>query len=198
MMTDILTLQGSEASPYLPDLARLRIQVFREFPYLYEGSREYEERYLADYFATPDSVLVIARDAHNGRIVGASTAMPLVSADQAFQSALRTFDRNASEIHYFGESVLLPEFRGQGIGHQFFDAREAAAKCAGFHTTAFCAVVRPINHPLRPDNYRPHDRFWSKRGYIHHPEIRVSLDWKEPGEANQTSHDLSFWIRTAE
>ncbi len=186
---------GASAIPYLNDLADLRIRVFREYPYLYDGNFEYEKSYLADYFSTPDSLLVIARDPTDGSIVGASTAMPLVSADEAFRSPLVTAGYDVSKIHYFGESVLLPEFRGRGLGHRFFDEREAAACAAGFAITAFCAVDRPANHPLRPADFRAHDAFWKKRGYTHHPEIRVSLDWKEPGHASEMTHPLSFWMR---
>lgn len=194
-MTEIFTLSGRDATPFLADLARLRIRVFRDFPYLYEGSQNYEEKYLAEYFSTPESVLVIARDVADGHIVGASTAMPLTTADEAFQTPLAAAGYDLSNIHYFGESVLLPEYRGQGIGHRFFGEREAAAQRAGFATTAFCAVARPADHPQRPKNYRTHDAFWEKRGYVHHPEIQVSLDWKEPGDTDQIKHSLNFWIR---
>jgi GNAT superfamily N-acetyltransferase len=193
--SEVSTLQGNDAAPFLADLARLRIQVFRKFPYLYEGDFEYEKKYLADYFSTPDSILVIARNVDSGNIVGASTAMALANADEAFQAPLVAAGYEISKIHYFGESVLLPEYRGQGLGHRFFDEREAAARRAGATTTAFCAVIRPIDHPMRPHPYRPHDAFWAKRGYIHHPDVQVSLDWREPGNPTESTHQLSFWIR---
>ncbi len=195
MTLEILTLRGTEATTHLPDLARLRIRVFREYPYLYDGSPDYEERYLSKYFSTAESILVLGREPHDGRIVGASTAMPMHAAEEVFQTAFQSSGRDLPGTYYLGESVLLPEYRGQGLGHRFFDEREAAARKAGFHTTAFCAVVRPPDHPQRPDDYRPLDGFWTRRGYIHHPEIRVSLDWKEPGEMQESPHQLSFWIR---
>ena len=40
----------------VPDLARLRIGVFREFPYLYDGSLDYERDYLADYASTEGAI----------------------------------------------------------------------------------------------------------------------------------------------
>ena len=194
-MVEIFSLHGIQCRPFLKDLANLRILVFREFPYLYEGDREYEERYLHDYFASPDSVLVIARDPDLNKIVGASTAMPLRMADPAFQSTVSNARMNPQAIYYFGESVLLREYRGNGIGHRFFDHREAVARNRGFQTTAFCAVNRPHNHPHRPTNHHPHDEFWRKRGYTHHPEIKTCLHWREPGEPAETPHELSFWMR---
>jgi len=193
---EILTLHGSGAAPFLDDLARLRIAVFREFPYLYDGCLEYERRYLADYFSTPESVLVIARDPGDGRVVGASTAMPLAAADAAFIAPLADAGHDVSTIHYFGESVLLPAYRGHGIGHRFFDERESAARRAGFATTAFCAVVRPADHPMRPAGYRPHDAFWKKRGYTPHPEWQVTLDWRETGGTGEISHQLAYWMKS--
>jgi GNAT superfamily N-acetyltransferase len=196
-MTEILTLRGTEALPFVDDLARLRIAVFREFPYLYEGSLAYEKSYLGSYFATPAALLVIARAA-DGRVVGASTAMPMVDAEPVFREALESAGRDPRRCFYFGESVLLPEFRGHGIGHRFFDERENAALAAGYGTTAFCAVVRPPDHPLRPAGYRPLDAFWNKRGYTHHPEITANLDWLEPGDTGESEHTLSFWMRRRE
>ncbi|MBK1673911.1 hypothetical protein CKO35_11450 [Ectothiorhodospira shaposhnikovii] len=38
-------LAGPQATPWLPELARLRISVFRAYPYLYDGDTGYEENY---------------------------------------------------------------------------------------------------------------------------------------------------------
>jgi hypothetical protein len=37
-MIEVRRLAGAEVAPYLDDLARMRIEVFREYPYLYDGS----------------------------------------------------------------------------------------------------------------------------------------------------------------
>ncbi|WP_394701474.1 GNAT family N-acetyltransferase [uncultured Roseibium sp.] len=70
-----------------------------------------------------------------------------------------------AEVFYFAESVLDPDYRGRGIGHRFFDEREAHARSLGCSTAAFCAVIRPDDHPMRPEDYSPLDPFWTKRGY---------------------------------
>ncbi|HVI35743.1 MAG TPA: hypothetical protein VM684_05905, partial [Gaiellales bacterium] len=67
-------LTGDRLREHLPELARLRITVFRAYPYLYEGSLDYEERYLWTYAAADNSVIVGAFDGE--RLVGASTGLP--------------------------------------------------------------------------------------------------------------------------
>jgi hypothetical protein len=36
-------------NPYIPELARLRMEIFHEYPFLYAGDVEYEYRYLKKY-----------------------------------------------------------------------------------------------------------------------------------------------------
>ena len=56
----IKALSGKEILPYLDDLAKLRIEVFREYPYLYDGSIEYELQYLKMLREATRGVLVAA------------------------------------------------------------------------------------------------------------------------------------------
>ena len=70
-------LTGVALEAVIPDLARLRISIFRDWPYLYEGSAEYEANYLSRYSNTPDALVIGAYD--GGRLVGASTATPPVA-----------------------------------------------------------------------------------------------------------------------
>ncbi|WP_430321652.1 hypothetical protein, partial [Salmonella enterica] len=81
---------------------------------------------------------------------------------------------------------LLPDYRGHGIGHAFFDAREAQARACGADAACFAAVIRPADHPARPADYTPLDAFWHKRGYAPIPGLVTELGWKEHGEAEET------------
>jgi GNAT superfamily N-acetyltransferase len=65
----------------------------------------------------------------------------------AFREPFAARGIDVTRLFYFGESVLLPEYRGHGIGHAFFDAREAAARRAGASAACFAAVVRAPDHP---------------------------------------------------
>lgn len=202
---------GSEVLPYLDAVAALRIAVFRDWPYLYDGDTAYEREYLAAYAASPYSVFVLATAVlatAGDAVVGASTGLPLSDDSAEFRAPFDAAGLDATRVFYFGESVLLPQWRGRGLGHAFFDHREAHARALGrFDTTAFCAVDRAPDDPRRPPGHRDNDPFWIKRGYVRQPQLRMQLHWREhdaggtmPGEAvlGETAHTLTFWTRTLE
>lgn len=192
-LPEIRQFSGAEVHPWLDDVARLRIAVFAAWPYLYEGNEAYERAYLDAYARSPGSVFVLALD--GGRVVGASTGLPLADDEAAFSEPFRAAGMAVDEVFYFGESVLLPEYRGLGIGHAFFDRREAHAKALGrFRWTAFCAVDRDGGDSRRPSGYRPNDAFWTGRGYARQPGMAMRLPWNEAGHG-EIEHALTFWLR---
>lgn len=190
----IKVVHGEAISPYIPDLARLRITVFRAFPYLYEGSEDYEADYLATYARSPESLFVLALDGE--RIVGASTGVPMADETEAFKAPFAAAGLAPERIFYYGESVLLADYRGRGLGVRFFEEREAyAARLGHFDWCAFCAVERPADHPLRPADYMPLDTFWKRRGYTPRPDLRTTFSWRDVGEAVETEKPMSFWLK---
>lgn len=193
MTLTIQSFSGSDATPYFDDLARLRIAVFRDFPYLYHGDSDYERQYMETYARSQGSIFVLAID--DGKVVGASTGTPMISETDEVQAPFIAAGRDPADYFYFGESVLLPQYRGQGIGVKFFEGREAQAERLGLRYATFCAVERPADHPRRPADYQPLDAFWAKRGYAHHPELRTTFTWRDLDETVESPKPLSFWIR---
>lgn len=189
MTVAIRPLTAGEIEAALPALGRLRIAVFHEWPYLYQGSEAYERDYVRAFAAATDAVLVAAFD--GDAIVGAATASQMAAQDP---EVLACFPEPRGHF-YFGESVLLPGYRGRGIGHAFFDHREAHARACGARVAAFCGVVRPPDHPLRPADFRPLDAFWRGRGYAPVPGLVTQFEWKDIGEADETPHPMQFWTR---
>lgn len=191
---DIELLQGPQIAPHIEDLAHLRITVFREFPYLYDGSLDYEAEYLDTYVRSADSLCVLVRD--EGRVVGASTALPLADETLEFQQPFLSAGWDPARIFYCAESVVLPAWRGRGLGVRFFAEREAHARQLGrFDWCAFCAVQRPADHPRRPADYQPLDAFWARRGYRHHPELHTQYHWRDLDEAEESAKPMSFWLK---
>ena len=190
-----LRLQGAAIRSVFDELAALRITVFRDFPYLYEGTVDYERAYLETYARANQSLLFTVRD--GDRMVGATTALPLRDETAEVQEPFRRSGYDLDSIVYFGESILLPNYRGQGLGHRFFDEREAYARqLGGFSTTCFCAVQRSIDHPLRPSDYQPLDSFWTKRGYVRHDDLQSTFSWPDRGEMASTDKAMTYWMQS--
>lgn len=187
-------MRGNEIGKWLDDFAALRIRVFAEFPYLYDGDFAYERRYLSVYRESAEAIIVGAWD--GDRLVGASTGTPMEDHADDFSGGWPETEYPVENVFYCAESVLLPEYRGQGIGGQFFEHREAHARALGRKWAAFCAVIRPEDHPMRPRGYVPHDGFWTRRGYRKLPGAIANFTWKDHGEAAESEKRLQFWIRS--
>lgn len=192
-MIEVRALQGAELEAALDDVAALRIAVFRDWPYLYDGTLDYERQYLATYRDTPGALLVGAFDL--GRLVGASTSTPMEDHAAEFAAPFRALGIPLTDILYGAESVLLPAYRGQGIGHRFFDLREDHARRMGRGHVAFCSVVRPGDHPMKPANARTNDAFWRGRGYAPLPGVVAEFSWRDVGDTAETKKPLQFWMR---
>ncbi len=192
-MIRVEVLTGDRLIAALPDVARLRIGVFRDYPYLYDGDTGYEEEYLRTYAVSDGAILAAALD--EDEIVGAATGMPLHHHAEEFGAALSGSGLPLETVFYCAESVLLPEYRGRGLGHAFFDTREGHARELGMTHAAFCSVMREAGHPGRDAGYRPLDAFWSGRGYAPVPGAIARFEWKEVGMPGPVMHDLQFWAR---
>lgn len=192
----VRAVYGDAIHPWLDAVAQLRMTVFREWPYLYAGDSDYERAYLSRYARSGRSVFVLAFDGDT--VVGASTGLPLGDEDLAFQAPFVDQDVAVARVFYFGESVLLPRWRGQGVGHRFFDLREAHARALGdFDITAFAAVDRADGDPRKPADHHGNELFWRGRGYVRQPGMTMLLRWDEV-DVGDVPHPLTFWTRPLE
>lgn len=189
----VAALTGDDLPAAMPDLAALRIAVFAAYPYLYDGDAAYEADYLREFMAASHSIIVAAFD--GSRIVGAATASPMWEQKAEFREPFEQRRMDTARLFYFGESVLLPDYRGHGIGHAFFDHREQQARACNASAATFAAVIRPHDHPARPEYYTPLDGFWRKRGYSPVEGMTTQLAWKEIGESHETSKPMQYWMR---
>lgn len=172
----------------------MRLKVFFEFPYLYEGNADYEKKYLETYFKAKHSFVFLVED--NKKIVGATTGIHALEEEESFRKPFELCGLNPEEIFYFGESVLLPEYRGQGLGKKFFEERETYARSLPFiKYLSFCAVVRPENHPLKPTDYKPLDPFWKSMGFSTVQGLVTQYEWKDRDEELQTKKSMQYWIK---
>lgn len=186
-------LRGAALREQLQVLAVLRLRVFRDWPYLYEGTLDYERQYLETYARCDESLAVLAWD--GAQCVGATTALPMRDAEAAMRAPFEQAGLDITGTLYFGESVVLDSHRGRGIGVAFFEQREAHARALRLTQCAFCAVDRPAEHPLKPAAYQSNDAFWTRRGYTRQPALHCQFDWLDRGEPAPTPHRLTYWLR---
>lgn len=190
------TCTGAALLPMLPALARLRIAVFREWPYLYDGDESvgYETEYMRSYAQSPGAAIIVAVVGEEP--VGAATCLPLADESETVRAPFVAHGLDPARVFYFGESVLRPEWRGRGLGVRFFEKREAHAHAVSDAEFAcFCAVERTPDDPRRPPGFVPLDRFWRNRGYQPLSGFACTMEWREVGHAEKTPHKLNFWGR---
>lgn len=183
---------GEDIAPILPDIARLRTTVFREWPYLHAGEEPYARDSLAASLGSPRAMAVLAwQGAH---LVGAATGVPMADEVDALRRPFAAAGHDPREVFYFGEPVVLPGFRGRGIGVRFFVKREEHARALGYRYAAFCAVERSPADPRMPHGYVPMHLFWQNRGFRPIDAVAV-VAWKEMGEGVETPKPMRFWLK---
>lgn len=186
---------GSDIDTIAHDFARLRIKVFRDFPYLYEGSEEYETEYIKTYSECPEAMIFGIYD--DNILAGATTCIPLIYETEEVKLPFEKAGYDIRKIFYFGESMLLKPYRGKGFGHLFFDEREKYVReLRQFSLTTFCSVERKSDHSLRPADYRPNDTFWNKRGYEERSDLYCYMKWLDIDKNEEDDKKLIFWTKS--
>jgi hypothetical protein len=41
----------------------------------------------------------------------------------------------------------------------------------------------------------PLDKFWNKRGYVKHPELKTTYTWKDLDDNVETAKPMTFWLK---
>lgn len=194
MSIQLRTISGEQLATYIDEIARLRIQVFREYPYLYDGTEDYEKRYLQTYMSADSAMAVLAMD--RNQVIGVSTGVAMAEESAAFKQPFVDRKMDTDSLFYCGESVLLPQYRGRGIYKSFFTERETFAReLGGMSRICFCGVVREDTHPLKPQDYQPLDEVWRHFGYQPQTDLIAYFPWKDVDQQTQTQHPMMFWLK---
>jgi GNAT superfamily N-acetyltransferase len=184
-------LNGNGIKNYIDELGRFRIEIFKEFPYLYEGDLEYERKYLSRYPESPEGILILTKDTRG--LIGACTGIPLQDEDTEFVKPFQTV--NIEEIFYIGEVMVRADSRGKGLGTMLLSKMLDLITGSRFKTACFYTVDRGINHPLRPNNYNSSESLWKRFGFVKDPEKLVYFRWKDLGHSTKTDKPMNVWIK---
>lgn len=185
--------RGAEITKIIEPLGDLRINVFREYPYLYDGNVIDEQKYLNRYINIKDSLILMAFE--DNQIIGATTATPLVEELADFRTPYQDAGIDIAKTFYFGEAMLYPAYRGMGIYKTFMRERMQAATQYGATICTFLAVKRPDDHPLKPNHYQDLKPIWHHYGFVEHPEIQPSYQWKDIDQSQETKKPFTAWLK---
>ncbi len=196
LMTDIhvRSFSGAGIKPYIHSIAKLRCEVLRDYPYFEEPDLPGTTQYLKTISSCKEALAVLIFD--NTTLVGVSLGYPCALEQSELHRLLKEKELPLQAFYFFGESVLLKPYRGRGIGHHFFDAREAhVAHLPTFKHILFCTPSQIESTTGRPSDFVPLHDFWRKRGYVHHPEMHILLPRKRMGEELPQELSLTCWIK---
>lgn len=188
-------LVGLAIQPYLEEAAHFRVEVFSEYPYLYEGTVEFElNEILPVYVRSKESAWVIAKE--NDRIVGILTGIPLSETSPNIHSPFLQSNISMEPYYCLADLMVLKEYRGKGIGKSLYYAFEKFVRTKpSYRYIAFYEIYRAPNDPKRPEDYHSLDPFWLKRDFVKYPELNFEIPWPEIESTKDCIHPMVYWIK---
>lgn len=185
------TYQGIEITPHNPEIISLVNKVFYEYPYLYRGDSEGYNEALRGYAQSTNSYVVFAWD--GDKVVGLATGIPLTDSWDKHAVPLRQKGIDVSKAYYLGELVVLPEYRGQGIGYRMGETIEQFARSHGYTLLALMSIDEALMEAPPPQGYISSACTFRKLGYTKHPEIYLDSTWINVGGTAPLSHRMVYW-----
>ena len=186
-------LQGAQIHDCLEDIAQLRLAIFKEYPYLYDGRLQDELEYLRHYAAHGEAIAIIAFCANN--IAGAVTAIPLHCESNDMTAPFAATSYPVERVYYIGELLFYQDYRNQGLGTRLLSRIEQhVRKQMSYDYLASATVVRPDNDPLCPEGYVPIKRFLDRNRFVKLPGVTTHFTWKET-DGMRRGHEMQLWIK---
>lgn len=191
-------LIGKAMQNYIQKVSELRIQEFQNYPYLYKGNLEYEKEYMLGFSSDPHSCLGLAK--YENEIIGISTGMPLKSEADILKDAENVYhnaNRDPCLYYYFGEFIILPQYRGKGIAKHLSLGMESVARKFKYSRICLLTVLRSDDDQRKPTNYKSIDPICYALGFK--PD-KLSIDYHWPtilenGDVKDVLNPMIFWSK---
>lgn len=188
----IKSFTGQEAERYIDQIAAIRLNMFKEYPYLYNGTVEIEKEYLQIYFKSSHANILLTFDSDDN-VIGFSSSIPLSDEAEEIRAPFIEKQLNCDNYLYIGEGLIYPEYQGKNLVRQAAQIHEEIARSKGYKYLTFMAVDRPEDHPCKPDNYRSTDGLFKHFGYTKFDNMNVTLTWNQLDTNQEATNTLSLW-----
>ena len=188
------TYRGKSITPFLKDITDLCVTIYKEYPYLYEGTQEEYFPFIEHYAHSEHGIACLLFD--NERLVGVAIGMPLNEMRDKYQAPFTNArpQENFREIFYLGEFLLVKDYRGRGLGKKIY--LEFERSVTNMKKICFCKIDETDRKILETENYRPLDGFWEKFGFHKCEDVSVTVNWQNVGELEESPHQLVYWLKS--
>lgn len=172
--------------------ADLRMTIFREYPYLYEGDLATEKQYF-ELFGDK-TICMIAKD--GPAIVGVIIGTPLQEIFKPLLKPLIEADINVEKMFYLADLLVLKSYRGKRIGHTLYELFEKEVQKTGkFSHILIREIFKSPGDPKKPFDYYSLDLFWDKRGFKKMEGISQQDKWKAIGDEEISLHTMIYQVK---
>ncbi|MGE0009567.1 MAG: GNAT family N-acetyltransferase [Candidatus Babeliales bacterium] len=194
----IRLVTGKECNALTLFVAQCRVDLFKGYPYLYEGTVEEGVHSMSAFMEYPHAALAVAY--YNNEPVAYITGNSLVAEmERYFKDYLQVFKNysiDPQDHYYLPDVIVTPAHRGRGLIKHMLEVIEAYA-CKLGYAYATLATESHATHPLKPAEYRELDPLWSKHGFTK-TNLMLSFSWEteQPdGSSKMQDHELSYWLK---
>lgn len=188
------TFTAQAIAQHTDSIVQLSNEIFKGHPYLYDGNDADYTKHLKSYATSKNAVVSIAFD--GTKVIGVATGIPLSEAWGKYQEPFKNKGEDISKIYYLGELLLLPEYRGQGIGQQMVKEVEKYAKEKGFATITAQAIDEKSLKTPAPSDYYSMTNPLQKLGFKERPEINSVGHWTNVNETKESPHQMVYWTKS--
>lgn len=188
----IQVFKGKEIAPYVQDISELRLDFFRNYPYLYDGEIVSDKEYVQMYPNSEHAILVVAKD--NEKVIGVVTGLPMDEAPEDIKNFIDDKKMPSKNVFYLGEIVLNKEYAGDNLENKMYNEFERTVKNTGNATQIYLFEIETQkNDPRKPSNYVSIEDFWQAQGFSQNPELITQFSWKEIGSSETKNHPMVLW-----
>jgi len=181
--------RGLAVSPYLKDIAKLRVETLKDFPYLYSGILEKEVEYLEKTFLSSNDSWFLLYLSSFG-VAGGIGITPLDMLPNEIKEPFIINGLEISDYMYIGEAMLKRDYRDRGLFKNMLSFAEKQAKQAGKKYAVFSYVER---EKTDNQNNRAGDSFWEKFGYFKIINDPIELKWVRSDTRKNEINKLFLW-----
>jgi hypothetical protein len=193
----IETLQGSQITPYIPEIVQLCDRIYREPPYLYNGADGGYESYLHSYAQSDRAIICLAFEEE--KLVGIAAGMPMTHTRELYQSPFLNQGYDLSTLFYLGEFGLKAQYQGRGIEEAMYAQIENFA--SSFKAICFWEISGSPGLEKQSTGYEGYllqDSFWKKLGALRHSELNFEIFWTHIHDLQPSSHAAVYWMKSRE